>query len=174
MKTIVLLSAFLLIITDINAQKLEISVNARGGGTIVDVAEAMGYVMEDWNTWCYGGYIQGLYSPNNYVSFGIDLGYQQLYYYEYRNYYGYYNWGNIGTFHVGPVLKLEAFNLYGEGGVHLHIFYNGVVPGIMLAGGYKIPVSDRLSIPLGLRGDVIFGSATPIAATLILGLSYKI
>ena len=174
MKRIVIVSAFMLSALSISAQKVEISFNARGGATIVDVAEAMGYVMEDWNTWCYGGYVQGLYSPAKYVSFGIDLGYQQLYYYEYRNYYGYFNWGNIGTFHAGPVLQLEAFNLYGQGGVHLHIFYNGVVPGIMLAGGYKIPVTDRFTIPLGLRGDVIFGSAVPIAATLTLGLSFKI
>lgn len=173
MKIILLVSFFLLSVMDSNAQKVEVSFNARGGGTIVDVAEAMGYAQEDWSTWCYGGYIQGLYAPIPYLSFGLDLGYQVLYYYDYRDYYGYWYWGNIGTLHVGPTLQLQAFNFYGQGGVHLHVFHNGAVPGIMAAGGYKINITKNFSIPIGIRGDIIFGDAVPIAVTLTLGLSFK-
>ena len=173
MKKVLIILVFVLYSLAVNAQKFELGFNGRFGGTIVDVAEAMGYTMEDWSTWCYGGYFQGFYVPTKNIAIGLDLGYQVLYYYEYRNYYGYWNWGNIGTFHVGPTLQLQGFNLYAQGGVHLHAFSNGVVPGLMGAAGYKIPITDHFSIPIGIRGDIIFGDAVPIAATLTIGLSFK-
>lgn len=159
------------------SQEFEIGINAVAGYTIVDVEEAMETVLTEWDQFSYGGNIHGLYHINDEVGAGFEAGYHRLYYWEeYYSYGGYYRWGDISTILFGPLVELTKNKMYARSGLNLRIFTNGsgTVPALMLGCGYRIALQDKLSLPVGLRTDVVFGSATPIAVNLTLGIRYAV
>ena len=170
---------FIVVIFSVNIfpQKLEIGLNAIAGYTIVDVETAMERILTDWDQFSYGGNIYALYGLKENLMIGLETGFHRLYYWEeYYGYGGYYRWEDISTIHFGPKAELKAGKLFLQTGLNLRIFTNGsgTVPALMFGGGYKIPISDALSIPIGIRTDVIFGSATPIAVNLTMGVRYAL
>jgi hypothetical protein len=160
------------------AQRTEISVNAIAGITIIDVESALQTTLEDWNTFSYGGYITGMYRLNNILLIGIDAGYHNLYYWsEYylaAGYSRYYREGDVATIHAGPVVEIKKQRLFIQAGGNIRIFTDGsgVSPGIMGAAGYDIKLGERLALPIGVRGDIVFGLGTPVAIDLTIGLKY--
>ncbi len=179
MKRLTLFMLLFLILSNGFSQKIEISINAIAGTTIIDVESALQTTLEDWNTFSYGGYILGMYRLNDLLLVGIDAGYHRLYYWEERylasGYGTYYRWGDVSTMHAGPVIEICKHRLFLQAGGNIRIFTDesGVVPGIMGAAGYDIKLSEKLSVPLGLRADVVFGSGTPVAVNFSFGLKYR-
>jgi hypothetical protein len=159
------------------AQKLDVGINAIAGFTVVDVEEAMGTSLTDWDQFSYGGNIYGLYRLNDGIAAGFETGFHRLYYWEeYYGYGGYYRWGDESTIMFGPLVELSRNKIYGQCGLNLRIFTDGsgTVPGFMFGCGYKIALPGKLSLPIGLRTDVVFGSATPIAVDLTVGLRFSV
>jgi hypothetical protein len=177
MKKIQLFIIAIFFITTGFSQKFEIGLNAIAGLTIVDVEKAMEKVLTDWDQFSYGFNIYGLYHLNNGIAAGFETGFNQLYYWEeYYGYGGYYRWGDISTILFGPLVELKMNRIYAQSGLNLRIFTNGsgTVPAFMFGCGYIITVSGRLYLPVGLRTDIVFGSATPVPVNLTLGLRYAI
>ncbi len=160
-----------------SSQKFEIGLNAIAGYTIVNVQTAMEKVLTDWNQFSYGGNVYGLFGLKENLSVGLETGFHQLYFWEeYYGYGGYYRWGDISTIHLGPIAELKANNLFAQTGLNLRFFINGsgIVPALMFGGGYKIPLTGSISLPVGVRADVVFGSATPIAVNLTIGIRFGV
>ncbi|MBN2610067.1 MAG: hypothetical protein JXB00_00775 [Bacteroidales bacterium] len=178
MKKVIKSFIILLITAKGYSQQVEVGVSAFAGFTMVDVESAMEKVLTDWDQFCYGGVFYGFYNYRENLAIGFEAGFQRLYYWE--EYYdygwgGYYRWGDINTIHFGPVAELGKNNLYLQGGLNIRIFTNGsgISPGLLIGGGYKFALSDRIILPVGFRTDVIFGSATPVAFNLSVGIRYK-
>ncbi len=171
--SILVISLFAMITT--GAQ--QIGLNAIAGVTVVDVEKAMETVLEDWDQFSYGGFVYGFYPVRDGISIGGEIGFHRLYYWEerYGTAYGtYYRWGDISTVFLGPSVKLQKNNFYVQPGIDLRIFTNGsgVVPGILFGAGYEILLTENLTLPVGIRADVIFGSATPIPLNASIGIAY--
>ncbi len=158
-------------------QEIEVGINAVAGITIVDVEKAMEKVLTDWDQFSYGGNIYGMYHLNDGFAAGLEAGFNKLYYWEeYYGYGGYYRWGDISTIMIGPLVELAKNRLYVQSGLNLRIFTNGsgTVPALMFGCGYRIDLPGSLSLPVGLRADIVFGSATPVPVNLAIGLRYAI
>jgi hypothetical protein len=163
----------------------DISINLRNGigFTIVDVEEAWETELEDWDQLSYQLVAQGILNKDNGLSIGAETGVQRLYYWE-EKYFVYlpdptprFRWGTIWTWHLGALLEKHfENNFYIQSGANLRVFLDGsgVTPGILASGGYELFLSDSFKIPIGLRIDVVFGSATPIPVTLGVGLKYNL
>lgn len=157
------------------------TINAYLGGTIVDVAEAIGYEMEEWDNFSFGISATGTKNIDDDFSIGGEVGFHRLYYYEYIYDYpsqvGYDNysiWGTISTVYLGPVAELLNDKRYLQGGLNLHIFTDGsgISPGILLGGGFRFELDNDMVIPIGGRIEIIFGSATPVSINLVSGISF--
>jgi hypothetical protein len=180
MKRLIVIVFLFLGVNRAYTQKIEISLNAIAGITIIDVESALQTTLEDWSTFSYGGYILGMYKINDHFMFGIDAGYHRLYYWEEpylaAGYGTYYRWGDAATIHAGPVIELQKHGFFLQAGGNVRIFTDGsgVVPGIMGSAGYNIKLTDKLALPVGLRADIVFGSGVPIAVDFTIGLKYAI
>lgn len=180
MKRALLILSFLIFSLKSYSQSIELSANGLLGVTLLDVESALDTELEDWSTFSYGFYAQGAYEFWDDIHLGIELGYHRLYYWE-ESYnasgYGtYYRWNNAATVFFGPYAKAKYNNFFGLAGLNIRIFTDesGVVPGLLLGGGYEIEINDMLSVPLGLRTDIVFGSGVPVAINLMFGLKYTI
>jgi hypothetical protein len=178
MKRISIFVLFIMPFIHCSSQKVEISVSGIAGITLIDVESALDAQLEDWSTFSYGGYLLGMYRLNNTFLVGIDAGYHRLYYweeiYQASGYGNYYRWGDAATIHAGPIVELRKNHAYLQAGGNLRIFTDesGTVPAIMAVAGYDIELSENISIPIGLRTDVVFGSGVPISIDLSIGFKY--
>lgn len=159
------------------------------GYTIVNVSEAMGIPeyseitdegLVEWNQFNYKGLIQILFKKSENVSFGPELGFNRLYYWEEKHIPPMssprWRWGTIWTWHLGGILRKSfASHYYVLTGASLHVFFNGTgaTIGIPFAIGHELPISKVFTIPVEFRIDVIFGSAVPIGLGGGVGLKYK-
>ena len=162
----------------------DMSVNLQNnfGYTIVNVSEAMEIPDErlvDWNQFNYKGLIQILFNKSKNVSFGSEIGFNRLYYWEEKyiplGLSPRWRWGTIWTGHLGGLVRLNfASHYYVLTGASLHFFFNGsgATIGIPLAIGHELPISKVFTIPIEFRIDVIFGNAVPIGLGGGVGLKY--
>ncbi|MFC1693050.1 hypothetical protein ACFL1R_06060 [Candidatus Latescibacterota bacterium] len=185
--------AFILIsLTFLSTEVLaEMSVNIQNnfGYTIVNVSEAMEIPeysnitdegLVDWNQFNYKGLIQILFKKSENVSFGPEIGFNRLYYWEEKHippgFSPRWRWGTIWTGHVGGVVRRSfASHYYVLTGASLHVFFNGsgATIGIPLAIGHELPISKVFTIPIEFRLDVVFGDAVPIGIGGGVGIKYR-
>lgn len=165
----------------LNAQFRSIGIIAGVGHTFVDVEKAVDwYDLEEWDN--VGVIIKGTgdFELKNDLILYVEIGATRLYYWEYRwsdGYYSGYRYRSEWTTNIQVHLKKYfADQWFAQLGPGIHFFNDGsgTVPGITLAGGYEIELTDELHIPLGIRIESVFGSATPTALMLNFGMTYDI
>lgn len=182
-------TAFLMCTVAFAGTKLNIQNNF--GYTVVDVGQAMdidafssvsGQGLSDWDQFNYKLLGQLFFEKSAKVSHGVELGLHRLYRWEeaYKPYVGSsqrWRGGVIWTMEAGYVAKY-AFgeHYYVLSGLSIHNFLNGsgMTLGVPFALGHEIKFSDKFSMPLEFRVDVIFGSGTPIAIGGGLGLQFDL
>ena len=164
----------------INAQTgIEISLSGYPGYTLVNFEKALGYeddYMSDWDQFFYGISLKGLLVPNKTFSYGLELGWQRLYYAYYiipMGYYSAYREFNVST------ISIMALGRYSPGqkffvlaGAGIHKFNDGISPAIFIEPGYEFGLGERLKIPVSVRINPVFGDGTPLSASLGVGLGY--
>jgi hypothetical protein len=158
--------------------KLKIGVQGGAGFTIVDLAKASGYdepILTNWGTFHYKFNLQALYKVGM-IELGLEVGYNDLYWYYLRIPYGdqtIYRENYVHTVNIYGLLQHTMPNaIFLQAGAGIHIFDDGSTLGLMGAAGYDIRLTDKLSIPLFLRLDVIFGDGTPIPISAGAGIRY--
>lgn len=160
-----------------SAQISSFGVIAGGGGTIVNVDKVVEpYSLSDWNTW--GMVIKGFaeYKIGEGNALGLEVGTNRLYYWEYQAPgYSWYNWRNEWTTNaVFYFSKTFENKFYLQSGAGIHIFHNGTVVGILAGAGRSFELTETISIPIFLRVEPIFGTATPVAINIGTGIKYKL
>lgn len=165
---------FLLIFSTMIAQA-QVSLEAYGtvGYSAMDVEKWFEQTLEDWGQVAYGGYVQGFYQINDEFSIGAEVGFLEYFWLTRPSPFS----SGLQELHFSAtrlmVLARYGFaeNAFLEGGLGNNSFDGFSVFTAGLGVGYKIPVSDQLSIPLKLRTDFLTGEGiTPI--TLSFGVSY--
>jgi len=155
-----------------------IQIGGGGGYTLVDLATATGESNNNITNGNQGHYsfsARGLLSLGSSFRLGVEAGYEQLYYAAvtipyvpspiYREY-------NEGTTFFGAIGQwFLAGPLFVIGGVDLHIFNNGVAPGVSGGLGLEFRLGG-LAIPLEFRAKPVFGDGTPTALQVNTGLSF--
>jgi len=180
MKRLLLFIAFFFFGIQSYSQSIELSANGLVGVTLIDVESALETELEDWSTFSYGFYLQGSYEFWSDIHLGVEFGYHRLYYWEEYylggGLYDRYRWNDAATIFFGPYGKADFNNFFVLAGFNIRIFTDesGVVPGLLLGGGYEIPIGDNIAIPLGIRTDIVFGSGVPVAVDLMFGFKYII
>jgi hypothetical protein len=177
MKNTAIIIVVLLITQVTTAQISSFGIIAGGGGTVVNVDKVV-YpdILSDWNTW--GMVVKGFaeYKIGQGNALGLEIGTNRLYYWEYQAAgYSWYNWRNEWTTNaVFYFSKTLGNQFYLQSGAGIHIFHNGTVIGILAGAGRSFLVTDNISVPIFLRVEPIFGTATPIAVNIGTGLRYNL
>lgn len=158
--------------------KLKIGIQGGAGFTIVDLAKASGYdepILTDWGTFHYKFNLQALYKVGI-IELGLEAGYNDLYWYYLRIPYGIqtiYRTNCVSTISIYGLLQHTMPNaIFLQAGAGIHIFDDGSTLGLMGAVGYDFRLSERLSIHLFLRIDLILDDGTPIPLSLGAGVRY--
>ena len=185
MRTVSCILFFLFSLTFLSKEAqadLRINVQNNFGYTAVDVSEAMDIPeerLDDWDNFNYKGLIQIFFKKSGHVSWGPELGFNRLYYWEERykpvGFSPRWRWDTIWTWHVGGCVRRSiASQYYVLTGASLHTFFNGsgTSIGIPLAVGHDIRISDVITIPIEFRMDVVFGDAVPIGLGGGVGITY--
>lgn len=176
MKNIFIILLFFASVSFTSAQFKSVGVLIGGGVTAVNVEKVLEpYALSDWNTYSLVFKAFGEYQLNENIILGAELGSNRLYFWEYPvPGYSYYNWRTEWTTNlVIYFMKYFQEKFFAQAGAGIHIFHNGTVVGLLLGGGYVIHVAEHFFIPVGLRIEPIFGTATPIAINLNSGLRYS-
>jgi hypothetical protein len=146
------------------------------GTTFVDKQKWSGTIspLSDWNTTAYAGNARLFFARLGSLRIGAEAGY---------NYFWWYTTGAAGTPYtygphatrVGPVVRAGlGRRMAVDGGAAAYIFPGGTDYGVNAALGYFIPVGRQLSLPIKVRGDLVFDPSTTLASVLMLvGLSYR-
>lgn len=163
----------------IKAQSLKIAIYNANGTNILDVEQSEEYELEDWNTYSNETLIEFTRISENGLILGGEFGAHRLYYWERRDSYtGYFYWATLWTYHLGglvgytPNEKLSFktglnFRYYGDG--------SGIAVAIVpIFADYGIRLTDRLSLPVGVRTDAIFANAFTFSLNISVGLRYQI
>ncbi len=169
--------------------QVNINLQNNFGYTLVNVSEAMEIPehsditdegLVQWNQFNYKGLVQILIQKGS-VSYGPEFGAHRLYYWEekYHTGMGYNRWryGTIWTYQIGGIFRKDFANhYYYLTGINLQIFSNesGSTVGFPFAVGHELPVSNKFTIPIEFRIDVIFGNAVPTSVGGGIGLKFQI
>jgi hypothetical protein len=150
------------------------------GYTIVDIENAIDYSpLEEWDH--IGAIIKAVaeYEMKPGLLLVGELGENRLYYWEYRWSDGSYSgtrWRSEWTTNLGVgIKKMINESLYLQAGPAIHFFNDGTgtVLGLVLVGGYEVPLGTQFTLPLGLRVEPVFGSGIPISVLVHSGLRYN-
>ena len=160
------------------AQSMNIALYNANGVNLLDVEKSEEYELEDWNTYSNETLVEFTKVNDRGLILGGEFGAHRLYYWERRDsYYGYYYWGTQWTYHLGGLvgytqnekLSLKTglnFRFYSDG--------SGIAVAIPIAADYGIRLSDRLTLPVGIRTDAIFANAFTFSINILVGLRYQI
>ncbi len=148
------------------------------GYTAVDIDEWAGSVLFDWNLINYGGHASVFFVQAGPFDLGVQLGYQDLFYYETRQELG-FGTPVFREFYPGATQLLVVGQLggnagfFGEGvaGLYTGELISGLTIGV--GGGYRIRINGQFGIPIKLRADAIFEEQTLLVVTGYGGLSYQ-
>ena len=154
------------------------------GGTIVDIEtlvlidEIQGTVAEDWGQFNGGLSLQYLYETNKFLSVGLEIMYQHLFWYEVHvpyGTYGLYREYSINAFKFAPILRIGGTGIVALDIGPEVIFSDGAVIGTFMSLNYNIPLSDKLEIPIKARVDYmgLYG-VNVFPLTLNAGLRVKL
>jgi hypothetical protein len=188
-RCMVLISVFLFLCAAAYADTY-LNIQNNFGYTLVDVGQAMdidelspvtGQGLNDWNQFNYKILGQLLFDNGNTVSYGPEIGFHRLYYWEekYRPLGSSQRWrsGTIWTFEAGVIMNVKlGHDYYFLTGLSIHNFLNdsGTTLGIPLALGHEIKATKNFSLPIEFRMDIIFGNAMPIGLGGGIGLKFDI
>ena len=164
-----------------HAQFRSFGVIVGAGPTIVDVEKAIDYSpLEEWDKISIVIKATAEYQLKEGLMLGGEFGANRLYYWEYKWSDGFYSgtrYRSEWTTNLGiHIIKYFREVWYIQGGAAIHIFNDGsgTVPGLLVATGADLNISEKLRIPLSLRIEPVFGNATPIAISVVTGLKYVI
>lgn len=188
-KLVFFLLSFAFFSTEVQAE-MTLNFQNNFGYTIVDVSEAMDIPeyssinrrgLVDWDQFNYKGLIQILFKKSETISYGPEIGFNRLYYWEEKyipvGFSPRWNWDTIWTWHLGGLVRKSiASNYYIMTGASLHVFFNGsgATIGIPFAIGHELPISKTFTIPIEFRIDVVFGDAVPIGLGGGFGLKFQL
>ena len=154
---------------------MNIALYNANGVNILDVEKSEDYELEDWNTYSNETLIEFTRVNDQGLILGGEFGAHRLYYWERRDtYYGYYYWGTQWTYHLGGLvgyalnekISLKTglnFRYYSDG--------SGIAVAIPIFADYGIRLTDRLSLPVGIRTDAIFANAFTFSLNISIGLN---
>lgn len=158
--------------------KLKIGIQGSAGFTVVNMTEASGYdepILTDSGTFHYKFNLQATYKIGL-IELGLEVGYNNLYWYSLRIPYGtqtIYRENHVSTINIYGLLQHTRPNaIFLQAGAGIHIFDEGTTLGFMSTVGYDFRLSEKLSIPLFIRIDLILGDGTPIPLSLGAGIRY--
>lgn len=165
----------------LNAQSSkEISLSAYSGFTMVNFEKALGYSddnMEDWSEIHFSGVLRGFVLSGRAVDFGAEAAWQNLYYAYYRIPYGpspVYREFSVSTVSIMALGRYTVSGLFCVAGAGIHIFDDGVSPSLCFEAGYRLRQASKLSFPVSLRINPVFGKGTPVLFSAGAGVSYII
>lgn len=173
-----------------SSSSLEINLLSHFGYTIVDVGKAMEIPdfsditkegLNDWDQFGYKGIVQVFFNSTAKTSLGIEGGVVRLYYWEerYKTSMGYDRWrsGVIWTWNVAALLRMritEQYYVFSGAGAYTFFNGSGTAVGFPIGFGHNIKFSDRLTIPIEFRTDIVLGDATPIAISGGIGILFRL
>jgi hypothetical protein len=167
---IVVASAFPVTALDIN-----VTAQTGVGYSIVDIPLSTGWdeaYFDDWSNINIRLNAQGTWGLGNF-RVGAELGYSWLYYYDVIvPPVPYYYWGYAGAFNISALGEYHIKKLALQAGAGIYIFSDGSAFGFSAAGTYRFDLNPKMSIPLTIRADVIFGTATIVPISIMTGFSY--
>lgn len=146
------------------------------GITSVDKLKWAGTIspLDDWNTTAYTGGVRLFFARLGALRVGGEAGYNHFWWYT-TSAAGYPITYRPHATRVGAVVRAGLGQRMAlDGGAAAYIFPGGTNLGVNAALGYFIPAGRQWSIPVKVRGDVVFGTSTTVASLLaIVGLSYR-
>jgi hypothetical protein len=146
------------------------------GITSVDKMKWAGTIspLDDWNTTAYAGGARLFFTRLGTLRVGAEAGYNHFWWYT-TSAAGYAITYRPHATRVGAVARAPVgARVALDGGVAAYIFPGGTNLGVNAALGYFIPAGRQWSIPVKVRGDVVFGAETTVASLLgMVGLSYR-
>ncbi|MEQ8416252.1 MAG: hypothetical protein RIB71_17360 [Imperialibacter sp.] len=158
-------------------------VSAAAGYTAVDLDalvekdEVSGSYVTDWNQLSAGIGVQYFYAASENIGYGAELMYHHLYWYSVRIPFGtqvIYRDYSVTAFRITPIVRFGINSAVSiDIGPELN-FSDGLEVGLMLAGGYNISLSDRLTVPLKLRLDIMNSTVITLPVTINAGLRFKL
>ena len=177
MKYILTIIVFSTFIATCTAQISSVGLLIGGGYTAVDVQKVVEpNTLSDWNNYglIFKGFAEYRLSENKFL--GMEIGRNRLYYWEYQAPgYSWYDWRTEWTTNaVAYVSSRMGENFFIQAGAGIHFFYSGTVFGLLASAGTSFPVSKNIRIPVMIRVEPIFGSATPIALNLATGIKFNL
>ena len=163
----------------LHSQNLNITIYNANGVNILDVEQSEEYELEEWDTYSNETLIEFTRISEKGFILGGEFGAHRLYYWERREpYYGYFIWGTLWTYHLGGIVGYAPFErLFLKTGLNFRYYGDGsgiAVAIVPIAVDYGIRLSDRFSLPVGIRTDAIFANAFTISLNLAVGLRYQI
>lgn len=145
------------------------------GITSVDKQKWSGTIsaLDDWNTTAYMGAARLFFTRFGELRVGVEAGYTQFWWYT-TSAAGYPITYRPHATHVGGVVRAPLGpRLALDGGAAAYIFPGGTNLGANAALGYFIPVGRQWSLPVKVRGDVVFGTGQTFGSVLgVVGLSH--
>jgi len=159
---------------------LDLGLGIGGGFTFVNFEKASGYdddYLRDWGEGHFRIGAQVLFPITERMMMGGEVGYNDLYWYDYRVPYGdspvyrYAEWSTTSLLGVTRYTVRNLVLLHGGAGLH---FFDGS-PAFALSAGVGIqPRWKKLTFPVLLRIEPIFGDGTPTPLALQAGIQYRI
>lgn len=147
-----------------------------GGFTAVNFENASGYsdeYLEDWGQGHFKATLYALVPLASKFKAGIEIGYNDLYWWYYRIPYGpspVYRSAEWSTLSVLAVMEKDLPGIFfTQAGAGVHFFDGDPALSLTAAFGIK-PRIKNFGIPVCLRIDPIFGAGFPIAIALGAGL----
>lgn len=156
-------------------RQVTIEVSGGGGITVVDVQKASGQTSEvrgeEKGTYQYFGRV--FFADLGPARFGVEVGYQYLYFYE-APYIGYLD-RDIDAMRYAAVLRFSApGSVVFETGAGVYSFDGGSVFSALGAAGLDFALTDKVSIPIRARADIVLDDALTIPVGATLGLSIRL
>lgn len=159
---------------------LKIGLQGSAGSTMVDLVKVTDYdepILKNWGTSHYQIKLQALYRIGS-IEPGVEVGYNDLYWYYLKIPYGtqwIYRERYINTINIYGLLQHTRPNaIFLQAGAGVHFFHDGTSLGFMGTAGYEFRLSEKLSMPVFIRLDLILGDGTPIPLSLGAGIRYHI
>jgi hypothetical protein len=166
-------------VTSSKENRLTFGLQGGAGLTMVNLAKASGYdepILSDWGTFHYKFNVQAFYKFGL-IELGLEVGYNDLYWYSLRIPYGIqtiYRENSVSTMNIYGLLQhVTPSAIFLQAGAGIHVFDEGSALGFMGTVGYDFRLSERLSMPIFLRFDLILGDGTPTPVSLGAGIRYR-
>lgn len=130
--------------------------------------------LDDWNTMAFLGSARLFFARAGKLRVGAEAGYSHFFWYT-TSAAGYAITYRPHATRVGPVVRAALSpRIAADVGVAAYLFPDGGIAGANASLGYFIPAGRQLSVPVKLRADVVFASATALASIgATIGLSYR-